>query len=106
MINFLRSSSGNTSEVVKQEIGKMDDRSVEDTPASQRLTNDDFRKLLMTPRATPSGGSHPAGSVREAMANSGYINILSCNLIQTQNEEASTNPSRCILKPSHHLKIP
>ncbi|KAB0790933.1 hypothetical protein PPYR_02733 [Photinus pyralis] len=39
-----------------------------ETPASQRLTNDDFRKLLMTPRATPS--SAPAvGSIREAMAN-------------------------------------
>ncbi|XP_045539149.1 protein Red [Papilio machaon] len=49
-------------------------RSVEDTPASQRLTNDDFRKLLMTPRATPSGGGgHPVGSVREAMANSGSM---------------------------------
>ncbi|XP_068623527.1 protein Red [Battus philenor] len=48
-------------------------RSVEDTPASQRLTNEDFRKLLMTPRATPSGGSHPVGSVREAMANSGSM---------------------------------
>ncbi|CAG9104030.1 unnamed protein product [Plutella xylostella] len=51
----------------------MDDhRSVEDTPVSQRLTNDDFRKLLMTPRSTP-GGAHPAGSVREAMANSGSM---------------------------------
>lgn len=39
---------------------------------SQRLTNDDFRKLLMTPRSTP-GGAHPAGSVREAMANSGSM---------------------------------
>ncbi|XP_059053014.1 protein Red [Achroia grisella] len=48
-------------------------RSVEDTPASQRLTNEDFRKLLMTPRATPSGGAHPVGSVREAMANSGSM---------------------------------
>lgn len=48
-----------------------DHRSVEDTPASQRLTNDDFRKLLMTPRSTPSGGAHPPGSVREAMANAG-----------------------------------
>lgn len=50
----------------------MDDhRSVEDTPVSQRLTNEDFRKLLMTPRSTPAGGVHPAGSVREAMANAG-----------------------------------
>lgn len=52
----------------------MDDNNVEHTPASQRLTNEDFRKLLMTPRATPGGsggGSHPTGSVREAMANSG-----------------------------------
>lgn len=49
----------------------MDERGVEETPASQRLTNDDFRKLLMTPKATPSGGAHPVGSVREAMANSG-----------------------------------
>lgn len=53
----------------------MDDNSVEQTPASQRLTNEDFRKLLMTPRATPggSGGSHPTGSVREAMANAGSM---------------------------------
>ncbi|CAH2263621.1 protein Red [Pararge aegeria] len=50
-----------------------ENRSVEDTPASQRLTNDDFRKLLMTPRATPAGGAHPAGSVREAMANAGSM---------------------------------
>ncbi|KAL0867790.1 hypothetical protein ABMA27_008497 [Loxostege sticticalis] len=49
------------------------DRSVEDTPVSQRLTNEDFRKLLMTPRATPAGGAHPAGSVREAMANAGAM---------------------------------
>lgn len=48
-------------------------RSVEDTPMSQRLTNDDFRKLLMTPRATPSGNAHAAGSVREAMANAGSM---------------------------------
>ncbi|CAG4933070.1 unnamed protein product [Colias eurytheme] len=47
-------------------------RSVEDTPASQRLTNEDFRKLLMTPRSTPSG-AHPAGSIREAMANAGSM---------------------------------
>lgn len=33
---------------------------------SQRLTNDDFRKLLMTPRSSSSG--HAAGSIREAMA--------------------------------------
>ncbi|XP_049879115.1 protein Red [Pectinophora gossypiella] len=51
----------------------MEERSVEDTPVSQRLTNDDFRKLLMTPRATPAGGAHPAGSVREAMANAGSM---------------------------------
>ncbi|XP_041972051.1 protein Red [Aricia agestis] len=51
----------------------MDERSVEDTPMSQRLTNDDFRKLLMTPRSTPAGGAHPAGSVREAMANAGSM---------------------------------
>lgn len=35
---------------------------------SQRLTNDDFRKLLMTPRSSSS--SHAAGSIREAMAKS------------------------------------
>ncbi|XP_073948267.1 IC cytokine homolog beag [Choristoneura fumiferana] len=51
----------------------MDERSVEDTPMSQRLTNEDFRKLLMTPRATPAAGAHPAGSVREAMANAGSM---------------------------------
>ncbi|KAJ8985192.1 hypothetical protein NQ317_018221 [Molorchus minor] len=38
-----------------------------ETPGSQRLTNDDFRKLLMTPRATPSHTPAPAGSIREAM---------------------------------------
>lgn len=42
---------------------------VDQTPGSQRLTNDDFRKLLMTPRATPSSAPAP-GTVREAMANS------------------------------------
>ncbi|KFB43481.1 AGAP004738-PA-like protein [Anopheles sinensis] len=38
-----------------------------ETPATQRLTNDDFRKLLMTPRAPP-GGAHAAGTVRDAMS--------------------------------------
>jgi IK cytokine len=38
-------------------------------PGSQRLTNDDFRKLLMTPRSTPANAPAP-GSIREAMANS------------------------------------
>ncbi|CAG9559261.1 unnamed protein product [Danaus chrysippus] len=51
----------------------MEDRSVDDTPVSQRLTNDDFRKLLMTPRSTPSGGSRGDGSIREAMANAGTM---------------------------------
>lgn len=37
---------------------------------SQRLTNDDFRKLLMTPRVSSSGTSHPSGSIREAMTKS------------------------------------
>lgn len=37
--------------------------------ASQRLTNDDFRKLLMTPRTSSSSG-HAPGSIREAMAKS------------------------------------
>lgn len=40
----------------------------QETPGSQRLTNDDFRKLLQTPRATPSHAPAP-GSIREAMAN-------------------------------------
>lgn len=40
-----------------------------ETPGSQRLTNDDFRKLLMTPRSTPANAPAP-GSIREAMANS------------------------------------
>lgn len=49
---------------------------------SQRLTNDDFRKLLMTPRAPP-GSAHASGSVREAMANSryGFHSIYSFELI-------------------------
>ncbi|XP_049292706.1 protein Red [Anopheles funestus] len=38
-----------------------------ETPATQRLTNDDFRKLLMTPRAPPGSG-HGAGSIRDAMS--------------------------------------
>ncbi|XP_053676679.1 protein Red [Anopheles nili] len=38
-----------------------------ETPATQRLTNDDFRKLLMTPRAPPGSG-HAIGSVRDAMS--------------------------------------
>uniref|UniRef100_A0A182JCS5 RED-like N-terminal domain-containing protein n=1 Tax=Anopheles atroparvus TaxID=41427 RepID=A0A182JCS5_ANOAO len=38
-----------------------------ETPATQRLTNDDFRKLLMTPRAPPGAG-HAAGSIRDAMS--------------------------------------
>uniref|UniRef100_A0A182NNA6 RED-like N-terminal domain-containing protein n=1 Tax=Anopheles dirus TaxID=7168 RepID=A0A182NNA6_9DIPT len=38
-----------------------------ETPATQRLTNDDFRKLLMTPRA-PAGSGHAAGSIRDAMS--------------------------------------
>uniref|UniRef100_A0A182TC88 RED-like N-terminal domain-containing protein n=1 Tax=Anopheles maculatus TaxID=74869 RepID=A0A182TC88_9DIPT len=38
-----------------------------ETPATQRLTNDDFRKLLMTPRAPPGSG-HAAGSIRDAMS--------------------------------------
>lgn len=48
-----------------------DDHGMEDpaTP-SQRLTNDDFRKLLMTPRSVQAGGAHAPGSIREAMANS------------------------------------
>lgn len=43
-----------------------DDYHAGDEPGTQRLTNDDFRKLLMTPRAPPTG----AGSVRDAMAKS------------------------------------
>ncbi|XP_023030404.1 IC cytokine homolog beag [Leptinotarsa decemlineata] len=40
-----------------------------ETPASQRLSNDDFRKLLMTPRSTPSNTPAPVGSIKEAMNN-------------------------------------
>ncbi|KAG5899643.1 hypothetical protein JTB14_036016 [Gonioctena quinquepunctata] len=40
-----------------------------ETPASQRLSNDDFRKLLMTPRSAPSHTPAPVGSVKEAMNN-------------------------------------
>lgn len=48
-----------------------DDHGIEEpqTP-SQRLTNDDFRKLLMTPRGSSSSSGHASGSIREAMANS------------------------------------
>lgn len=47
-----------------------DDHGVEEpqTP-SMRLTNDDFRKLLMTPRSSSSSSAHASGSIREAMAN-------------------------------------
>jgi len=44
-------------------------QSVEQTPGSQRLTNDDFRKLLMTPRSTPAGAPAAPGSIKEAMQN-------------------------------------
>lgn len=40
------------------------------TPASQRLTNDDFRKLLMTPRSTPANAPAAPGTIKEAMQNS------------------------------------
>lgn len=45
-------------------------QSIEQTPGSQRLTNDDFRKLLMTPRSTPANAPAAPGSVKEAMQNS------------------------------------
>lgn len=48
------------------------DHLIDDTPASQRLTNDDFRKLLQTPRVSSSGSSHPSGSIREAMTKSRF----------------------------------
>lgn len=54
-------------------------------PPSQRLTNDDFRKLLMTPRA-PSGSGHASGSVREAMASSRYrYSFPTIGIILTEN---------------------
>ncbi|CAG9832874.1 unnamed protein product [Diabrotica balteata] len=40
-----------------------------ETPMSQRLTNDDFRKLLMTPRSNPSQTPAAPGSIKEAMNN-------------------------------------
>lgn len=48
-----------------------DEHGVEEpqTP-SQKLTNDDFRKLLMTPRSAGGSSSHAPGSIREAMAKS------------------------------------
>ncbi|XP_050302279.1 protein Red [Anthonomus grandis grandis] len=45
-------------------------QSVEQTPGSQRLTNDDFRKLLMTPRSAPANAPAAPGSIKEAMQNS------------------------------------
>ncbi|ERL92566.1 protein Red [Dendroctonus ponderosae] len=45
-------------------------QTVEQTPGSQRLTNDDFRKLLMTPRSTPANAPAAPGSIKEAMQNS------------------------------------
>ncbi|XP_031621675.1 protein Red [Contarinia nasturtii] len=42
---------------------------MEEPQTPSRLTNDDFRKLLMTPRSS-SSSSHAPGSIREAMAKS------------------------------------
>ncbi|XP_062565771.1 protein Red [Armigeres subalbatus] len=53
-----------------------DDLHEPETPATQRLTNDDFRKLLMTPRA-PGGSAHAVGSVRDAMAKSSAASATS-----------------------------
>ncbi|XP_055626871.1 protein Red [Toxorhynchites rutilus septentrionalis] len=57
-----------------------------ETPATQRLTNDDFRKLLMTPRA-PSGTSHAAGSVRDAMAKSSTSTSASSSTMKPPSSE-------------------
>lgn len=61
--------------IVRSSVAMPHEENPGDTPASQRLTNDDFRKLLMTPRATPSsapsGGGLVPGSIREAMARGG-----------------------------------
>lgn len=46
----------------------MDDMHPPETPMTQRLTNDDFRKLLQTPRGSSSSNS--AGSIRDAMTKS------------------------------------
>lgn len=48
----------------------MDDMHPPETPMTQRLTNDDFRKLLQTPRGSSSGAT---GSIRDAMAKSKYF---------------------------------
>ncbi|KAL1502420.1 hypothetical protein ABEB36_007561 [Hypothenemus hampei] len=45
-------------------------QTVEQTPGSQRLTNEDFRKLLMTPRSTPANAPAAPGSIKEAMQSS------------------------------------
>lgn len=52
--------------------------------ASQRLTNDDFRKLLMTPRTSGASGAsgaggHAVGSIREAMASAGNATASSAS---------------------------
>ena len=56
-----------------------------ETPATQRLTNDDFRKLLMTPRAP--GGSHATGSVRDAMAKSSGSSSSSSSVMKPPSSE-------------------
>ncbi|CAG9770785.1 unnamed protein product [Ceutorhynchus assimilis] len=48
----------------------MPQTNTEQTPGSQRLSNDDFRKLLMTPRSTPANAPAAPGSVKDAMQNS------------------------------------
>lgn len=46
----------------------MDEMHPPETPMTQRLTNDDFRKLLQTPRGSTSTSG--AGSIRDAMSKS------------------------------------
>lgn len=45
----------------------MDEMHPPETPMTQRLTNDDFRKLLQTPRGSSTSTS---GSIRDAMSKS------------------------------------
>ncbi|XP_052872667.1 protein Red [Anopheles cruzii] len=60
-----------------------------ETPATQRLTNDDFRKLLMTPRAPPGAG-HATGSIRDAMAKGSSSGLTSAAMSSGSGSSSST----------------
>ncbi|EAA13204.5 AGAP004738-PA [Anopheles gambiae str. PEST] len=62
-----------------------------ETPATQRLTNDDFRKLLMTPRAPPGTG-HAAGSIRDAMSKASSSTSAAGATVASTSSSSSMKP--------------